>query len=71
MIDYITFGQLGDIIRDNWEHFVDVFNSQPAMTRVLALLNMLRGPIAHCSPMPPDEIDRLRLALRDWFRLME
>lgn len=71
MIDYITFGELGQIITGNWAEFADLFNSQKAVTRVFKMLNMLRGPIAHCTPLPDDEIDRLRLALRDWFRLME
>lgn len=71
MIDYITFGELGQIITGNWAEFADLFNSQKAVTRVFKMLNMLRGPIAHCSPLPDDEIDRLRLAVRDWFRLME
>jgi Swt1-like HEPN len=70
-IDYITFGQLGEIIRANWANFADTFNSPKALTRVMAQLNTLRGPIAHCSPLAPDEVDRLSLAVKDWFRLME
>lgn len=34
-------------------------------------LNLLRGPIAHCSPLAEDEVVRLKLTLKDWFRLME
>lgn len=30
-----------------------------------------RGPIAHCSPLAEDEIVRLRLSVRDWYRLQE
>lgn len=32
-----------------------------------------RGPAlcAHCSPLSQDEVVRLKLAVRDWFRLME
>jgi hypothetical protein len=72
LIDYVTFGELGEIIKQNWADFVDLFgSSQKALTKVLKLLNTLRGPIAHCSPLPEDEIGRLRQAVRDWFRLME
>jgi hypothetical protein len=39
--------------------------------RVMATLNTLRNPIAHCCPLAPDEQLRLRLAVKDWFRLME
>jgi len=38
---------------------------------VFARLNTLGGPIAHCSFLGEDEVLRLKLSLRDWFRLME
>jgi hypothetical protein len=37
----------------------------------MASLNTLRAPIAHCSPLGEDEVVRLQLAVRDWFRLQE
>jgi hypothetical protein len=70
-IDYTTFGERGEIVRANWQTFSDTFNSQRGFGRVMTSLNMLRGPIAHCSPLAPDEVVRLRLTLADWFRLME
>jgi len=70
-IDYTTFGELGEIIKFNWATFQDTFNSRRAVERVLSNLNLLRGPIAHCCPLAPDEITRLELSVRDWFRLME
>jgi hypothetical protein len=33
-------------------------------------LNMLRGPIAHCCPVSDDEVLRLQLTVKDWFRLI-
>lgn len=71
LIDYTTFGELGEIIQANWDVFADTFNNRKATAKVLSSLNLLRGPIAHCSPLAEDEVLRLRLALRDWFRLME
>lgn len=70
-IDFTTFGELGEIIKANWDIFGGMFDSARAVERVLANLNILRGPIAHCSPLAEDEILRLELSLRDWFRLME
>lgn len=70
-IDYTTFGELGEIIQFNWDIFSDTFNNRKALAKVLSGLNHLRAPIAHCSPLAADEITRLELALRDWFRLME
>lgn len=69
-IDYTTFGQLSGIITDNWDLFGAIFSSQKAVQRVMHSLNLLRGPIAHCCPMADDEVDRLRLAVKDWFRIM-
>ena len=59
------------IITSNWDLFGSLFSSRKAVERIMANLNSLRGPIAHCSPLAEDEVLRLRLALRDWFRLME
>lgn len=70
-IDYTTFGELGEIVRANWQTFSDTFNNDKAFTKVMGNLNLLRGPIAHCSPLAEDEVVRLRLTLKDWFRLME
>ncbi|HTX13177.1 MAG TPA: Swt1 family HEPN domain-containing protein [Solirubrobacteraceae bacterium] len=70
-LDYTTFGELGEIIKANWDVFGATFSSPKAVARVMANLNTLRGPIAHCSPLAEDEIVRLRLAVRDWFRLMQ
>ena len=70
-IDFCTFGELGEIIKNNWDVFASIFSSVKAVERVMANLNILRGPIAHCSPLAEDEVVRLRLTVRDWFRLME
>lgn len=70
-IDFLTFGELGQIISANWDVFGAVFSSAKAVERVMANLNTLRGPIAHSSPLAEDEVVRLRLAVRDWFRLQE
>ena len=71
LIDYTTFGELGEIIKTSWKDFNDIFNDQSALQRVIANLNLLRGPIAHCSPFAEDEKLRLQITIRDWFRLME
>lgn len=70
LIDYTTFGELSTIIDSNWDSFGDMFNSRKGLVSVLGRLNLLRGPIAHCSELSEDEVMRLRLTLADWFRLM-
>jgi len=70
-IDYVTFGELTQIVTSNWQTFSDTFNNQKAFQKVMTTLNTLRAPIAHCSPLAADEVMRLQLAVKDWFRLME
>lgn len=70
-LDYTNFGELSIIISANWNLFGSVLDDPRAVTRVLASLNTLRAPIAHCSPLAEDEQLRLRIAVRDWFRRME
>jgi hypothetical protein len=71
MLDFTNFGELSQIIEKNWDLFGSILSNIRAVKKVLASLNTLRGPIAHCSPLAEDEVVRLRLSVRDWFRLME
>ena len=68
-IDYTTFGELSVIITSNWELFGTVLSSRRAVEKVMNSLNLLRGPIAHCCPISDDEVLRLELAVKDWFRM--
>lgn len=70
-LDFSTFGELGQIITTNWDVFGALFKSEKAVTRIMANLNTLRRPIAHCTLLAEDEVVRLRLSVRDWFRQME
>jgi hypothetical protein len=71
LIDYSNFGELGEIIKANWDIFGDMFRDMRALERILGNLNTLRAPIAHCKALAEDEVTRLHLSLRDWFRQME
>lgn len=71
LIDFTNFGELGEIIKANWDIFGDMFRDVNAVEKVLATLNTLRAPIAHCKALAEDEELRLQLGLRDWFRQME
>lgn len=71
LIDFTNFGELGEIIKINWAIFGDMFRDAKAIEKVLATLNTLRAPIAHCKALAPDEELRLHLGLKDWFRQME
>jgi HEPN superfamily Swt1-like protein len=71
LIDYTTFGELSEIIKSNFDIFGATFNSKKALEKVMASLNLLRGPIAHCTALAEDEILRLHLTVRSFNRLME
>jgi hypothetical protein len=58
-------------MRANWDVFGGVLSNQKALGRVMFSLNMLRGPIAHCGLLAEDEVERLKLSVKDWFRLLE
>jgi hypothetical protein len=70
-LDFTTFGELGEIIKANWDVFGSILTSVKAVESVMGRLNSLRSTIAHCSPLAEDEVVRLRLSVRDWFRLMQ
>jgi hypothetical protein len=70
LIDYTTFGELSQLITDNWELFDPIFQSKTAVSNVSNQLNLLRGPIAHCNPIDELEQERLNLAVRTWFTIM-
>lgn len=70
-IDYCTFGNLGQIIEKNWDLFGAIFRNLRAIKNIMYRLNSLRNPIAHCALLADDEVLRLHLTMRDWFRQME
>ena len=70
LLDYTNFGELSVIITSNWDLFKTILTNQRAVTRVLSSLNLLRGPVAHCCPISEDEVERLKLSVKDWFRLI-
>jgi hypothetical protein len=70
LLDYTTFGELSQLITDNWALFEPVFNSKSAVSNVSNQLNLLRGPIAHCNATDELEQERLNLAVRTWFKIM-
>ncbi|MBK8375183.1 MAG: hypothetical protein IPL18_10035 [Sphingomonadales bacterium] len=72
-IDYVTFGHLGEIVKQNWDVFGGLFPNCEIerLEKVISRLNLARGPIAHCGYLPEDEVVRLKLAIRDWYALTE
>lgn len=70
-IDYTTFGELRVIVKSNWYLFSGVLKNIEDFNKITKDLNVLRNSIAHSVLLPQDEILRLSLALKDWFRLLK
>lgn len=70
-LEYTTFGELSEIIKANMNSFSGFFGSVRGFEQVMARLNTLRGPIMHCGVLAEDEVVRLKLSIRDWFKLFE
>lgn len=68
-LTYTNFGELIDILNANWADFSDTLRSQKAAQQILSQFNLVRNVIAHSVELNEDEILRLQLLLKDWFRI--
>lgn len=68
-MDYTNFGELIDIINTNWEDFSDTIRSKKAMESVISQFGKIRNVIAHSCELEEDDIFRLKLLIKDWFRI--
>ena len=69
MLDYLTCGELSEVIKFNWSGCFDaIFSDLDAVIRIMNDLNGLRGPIAHCCVLPADEVGRFELRIKDLMR---
>lgn len=67
-IGYTTFGQLENVIVNNWEDFSDLFPEQAWISSRFADLEKSRNIIMHSGILPEIEIDRIQSIVRDWVR---
>ncbi|HUQ49387.1 MAG TPA: Swt1 family HEPN domain-containing protein [Terriglobales bacterium] len=68
-LSYANFGELIDILNSNWIDFSDTLRSQKAAQQILSHFNLIRNVIAHSCSLNEDEITRLKLLMKDWFRI--
>lgn len=69
-IYYSNFGELIDLINSNWEDFSDTIRSKKAMESVIGRFGKIRNVIAHSCELEDDDIFRLKLLIKDWFRII-
>lgn len=68
---YANFSDLKAIIVANFSHFNDVIVNIDWFKVMMDDIYMARNNLAHCIPLPKDDITRIRLFHRDWARLLE
>ncbi len=67
-IGYTFFGQLCQIIINNWDDFSDLFPDQHWINSRFNDLEMSRNIIMHTGILPEIEIERIESICRDWIR---
>lgn len=67
-IGYTFFGQLCQIIVNNWDDFSDLFPDQHWINSRFNDLEMSRNIIMHTGLLPDIEIDRIESICRDWLK---
>ena len=69
-IAYTDFGDMPGIILNNWVDFEDVFDDQGWVKTRFADMEKSRNVIAHNNVLEDREIERIRLYLQDWGRII-
>lgn len=69
-INYTDFGDMPGIILNNWSDFQDLFDSQEWVKTRFADMEKFRNVIAHHNVLGDSEIDRIRVYLQDWARIV-
>lgn len=68
LIGYTMFGNLAQIIINNWQDFSDLFPDQAWISSRFNDLEMSRNIIMHTGVLPEIEIERIESITRDWIR---
>lgn len=66
----MTFPQLLRIIDHAWKNGFDDLVRDKSLVQEARLIGHLRNTICHMTEIPPEEADRVRQTMRDWFRVV-
>ena len=67
-ISYTDFGDMSDIICNQWENFEDLFPSQEWVRTRLGDLEQSRNAIAHNNALSERDTNRIKVYLDDWVK---
>ena len=68
VLGFMEFGQLADVIVQNWEDFSDLVPSQHWLKQRFDELEQTRNFIAHNRLLQPEEFGRIEMYVADWNR---
>jgi hypothetical protein len=66
----MTFPQLLKVIEFSWKDGFDDLVRDKGLIQGARLIVHLRNTICHMTEIPPEETDRIRQCMRDWFRVI-
>ena len=66
----MTYPQLIRVMDTCWKsHFSDVVRDKSLLQQARVLVH-LRNAVAHMTPIPEEELERIKQVIRDWFRMV-
>ena len=67
-INYTTFGDLKNIMQNNWDAFEDLIGSLQWASGIFDIIERSRNVIMHSGNLAPEDIERLGVNIRDWVK---
>lgn len=67
-LNYTEFGDLGNIIGQNWGRFEPYLRSQEWAKQLIASLERSRNVVMHCGELETEDIERIGSLIRDWVK---
>lgn len=67
-INYTTFGDLKNIMQNNWDAFEDLIGSLPWASGIFDVIERSRNVIMHSGMLEKEDIERLGVNIRDWVK---
>lgn len=67
-INYTTFGDLKNIMQNNWDAFQDLIGSLPWASGIFDVIERSRNVIMHSGMLEKEDIERLGVNIRDWVK---
>jgi hypothetical protein len=67
-INYTTFGDLKNIMHNNWDAFEDLVGSLAWASSIFDVIERSRNVIMHSGMLEREDIERLGVNIRDWVK---